>query len=117
MRVIALGLAAALLTGGCALFTTPTDTVHFDRVEVALALGDIQALVAVLEAKAQARCANGAKPAFSPQTCQQIQATIDQAAALKQEVVTALRNPQAEVDWQRVAAVLKLLVSIAMKFL
>ena len=124
---LAVILLAALFLGGCAgqqlpplpiPFAKPTDTVSFDRVEVALALGDIQGLVMVLEAKATERCraTNTKTPSFSPETCQTIQQGIDQAAALKQTIVTALRNPKVEIDWAEVAKVVKLLVSIAMKF-
>lgn len=120
-------LLAALLLGGCAVsslpplpmpFAKPTDTVSFDRVEVALALGDLTGLVMVLEAKAQTHCrsANPVAPRFSAESCQQITEAIGQAATLKQAIVVALKNPKVEIDWAEVVKVVKLLVSIAMKF-
>lgn len=123
------GLCAlgALLLGGCASgehklpplpipFAKPTDTVSFDRVQLALAIGDFQALAAVLEAKAQERCAPGSPRPFTAQTCLQIQAAFDQAATARDVLVKSLKDPKVEIDWQEVARVAKLLISIAMKF-
>lgn len=115
-RILLAGLLVALVlagAAGCGVFTKPADTVSFDRVQMALTMGDLQAPIAVLEFKAAGECQAGR---FSTATCLQIQELVTQARALKAEIVAALLDPTVQIDWAKVAAVIKLAIQIAMKF-
>jgi hypothetical protein len=95
------------------MFTKPTDTVSFDRMNLAIVRGDVKAAVVALEIRTADACT--AKK-FTPVTCLQIQSLVEKARALDDKLVAALLDPKVEVDWAEVVKVLKLIIDIAMKF-
>jgi hypothetical protein len=106
------------MLAGCAMFTKGSDEVRFDRMQVAIARGDMLALFAVLQTRATDRCSDTTVKArrFSPESCLVLQQGLSEAAALDRKLVEALLNPKIEVDWIEVVRVIKVLVALAMKF-
>jgi hypothetical protein len=103
----------ALLLSGCALFQTERAEVRFDAMGLALLYADTKAEYAVLVHEVGIRCKDGR---LDEKACARLALTHERVQLVDVSLREAIMNPTRPVDWQKVADLVRLVLSVARGF-
>lgn len=103
----------AFFLSGCALFQTERAEVRFDAMGLALLYADTKAEYAVLAHEVGIRCKDGR---LDKEACTRLALTHERVQLVDASLREAIVNPTRPVDWQKVADLVRLVLSVARGF-